>query len=130
MKLSKARLLAIIKEELFYREFYRSSSEGLREQAPSTSTKGTTGAAAPAAKPANQSIGQKVMTKQQQAKSEFEKAQAIRKGNTLGDVTGKERAILMDVEKILTAVAEKDDLNKYRSVLQNVVNSLRKKAGV
>jgi|1_EtaG_2_1085319.scaffolds.fasta_scaffold36552_2 hypothetical protein len=76
-------------------------------------------------------LGTKLVTRQQQAKGEFERSKKIRGGETLGqDVTNKERAILVDVEKILTAIAEKDDLNKYRAPLQSIMNLLRKKTGV
>ena len=37
---------------------------------------------------------------------------------------------MVDLEKIIAAIAEKDDLVKYRSALQAVVNKLRKAAGV
>lgn len=76
-------------------------------------------------------IGQKQVTRQQLASAEYEKSKRIRGGETLGQgVTPIENSILLDVEKVLTAIAENDDLNKYRSILQNVVNILRKKAGV
>ena len=78
----------------------------------------------------NKRLGQKQVTRQQLASAEHEKAKDIRGGSALANVEPIENAILLDVEKVLTAIAEEDDLNKYRNILQNVVNVLRKKAGV
>ena len=76
------------------------------------------------------SLGAQTVTKAQHAKAELEKSKGIQKGEVAGQVTNKERAILQDVEKLLTAIAEKDDLIKYKGALQQVVNILRKRAGV
>ena len=132
MKFSTARIKEIIKEELFYREFYRNASS--TENHDSLNEIGGAPAGAPSAQtPVKQKtgpLGQKLVTKSQQARGEREKGMAIQKGETLGDVTDKERSILVDVEKILTAIAEKDDLNKYRTILQTTINTLSKKAGI
>jgi|TARA_R110000824_G_scaffold382288_1_gene575450 hypothetical protein len=76
------------------------------------------------------SLGSATMTKAQHAKAELEKSKGIQKGDVAAQVTNKERAILQDIEKLLTAIAEKDDLIKYKGTLQQVVNILRKRAGV
>ena len=57
-------------------------------------------------------FGSRVVTQQAQAKGELEKSKAIAKGDTLGGVDNKERAMLVQIEKILTDIAEKDDLAK------------------
>ena len=75
-------------------------------------------------------LGAKSMSKAQHAKAELEKSRGIQKGDVAAQVTNKERAILQDVEALLTAIAEKDDLIKYKGALQQVVNTLRKRAGV
>ena len=58
------------------------------------------------------------LTKGAHARGEKERAVHLASGETLGDITNKERAILVDIEKILTQVAEKTDLVKYRPMLQ------------
>jgi len=75
-------------------------------------------------------LGAQSITKAQHAKAELEKSKGIQKGDVAAQITNKERAILQDVEALLTAVAEKDDLIKYKGALQQVVNILRKRAGV
>jgi hypothetical protein len=75
-------------------------------------------------------LGAQSISKAQHAKAELEKSKGIQKGDVAAQVTNKERAILQDVEKLLTAIAEKDDLIKYKGALQQVVNVLRKRAGV
>jgi|TARA_R110000824_G_scaffold353585_1_gene540736 hypothetical protein len=79
---------------------------------------------------APKSLGAQSISKAQHAKAELEKSKGIQKGAVAAQITNKERAILQDVEKLLTAVAEKDDLIKYKGALQQVVNILRKRAGV
>jgi len=69
-------------------------------------------------------FGSGMVTKQAQAKGELEKSKAIAKGDTLGGVDNKERGMLVQIEKILTDIAEKDDLLKYRSALQTVLKNL------
>lgn len=76
----------------------------------------------------NRRLGRGTVTKGNLARAEREKSKEIAKGETLQDVTGKERAILRDVEEILTFVAEKDDLNLYRSPLESLLKRLMKKA--
>jgi hypothetical protein len=71
-------------------------------------------------------FGTGMVTKQAQAKSELEKSKAIAKGDTLDGVDNKERAMLVQIEKIMTDIAEKDNLIKYRSVLQTVLKNLLK----
>ena len=71
-------------------------------------------------------FGSGTVTQQAQAKGELEKSKAIAKGDTLGGVDDKERGMLVQIEKILTDIAEKDDLIKYRSALQNILKNLLK----
>ena len=71
-------------------------------------------------------FGSGMVTKQAQAKGELEKSKAIAKGDTLGGIDNKERGMLVQIEKILTDIAEKDDLIKYRSALQAVLKNLLK----
>ena len=133
MKLSRKRLREIIKEELEVIltddeavELFGSAIENsLTEQQPPAPPE-PEAAAAPKLTP----LGRKTITRSQQATGERERAKAIQKGTTMGDVTGKERAIMVDIEKILTAVAEKDDLNLCKGPLQNVLNVIRKKVKV
>jgi len=58
------------------------------------------------------------LTKGAHARGEKERSVELASGETLGDITNKERAILVDIEKLLTRVAEKTDLVKYRPMLQ------------
>lgn len=76
----------------------------------------------------NRRLGSGTVTKGNLARAEREKSKEIAKGDTLGDVTGKERAILRDVEEILTFIAEKDDLNSYRPTLEALLKRIMKKA--
>jgi hypothetical protein len=71
-------------------------------------------------------FGTGTVTKQIQAKGELERSKAIAKGDTLGGIDNKERGMLVQIEKILTDIAEKDDLLKYRSVLQTTLKNLLK----
>ena len=71
-------------------------------------------------------FGSGTVTKQAQAKGELERSKAIAKGDTLGGIDNKERGMLVQIEKILTDIAEKDDLVKYRSALENVLKNLLK----
>ena len=124
-KLNRLKLKKIIEEELFYREFYRASElDALKEQ-ETPPQKDPPPGGAPAAR-----LGKKIISKSKQAAGEKQRGKDIASGETLGGVDNKERAILVDIEKILTAIAEKDDLNKYRPQLQTVIDMLRKKAGV
>jgi|TARA_R110000796_G_C14296115_1_gene404625 hypothetical protein len=94
MKLAKARLRQIIKEEV---------------EAEVDALKG---------------FGSKTTTQSAQARSGLERSKSIAKGDSLGGVENRERAMLMQIEKALTSIAEKDDLIKYRSVLQTVLKKL------
>lgn len=76
----------------------------------------------------NVKLGAKSMTRSAQARAEKERAKDIASGDSLGDVTSRERAILKDVEDILTKIAEKDDLNKYRNQLQSLLKRLLKRS--
>ena len=71
-------------------------------------------------------FGSGIITKQLQAKGELERSKAIAKGDTLGGIDNKERGMLVQIEKILTDIAERDDLVKYRSALENVLKNLLK----
>jgi len=71
-------------------------------------------------------FGSGTVTKQAQAKGELERSKAIAKGDSLDGVDNRERGMLVQIEKILTDIAEKDDLIKYRSALQNVLKNLLK----
>jgi len=75
-------------------------------------------------------LGATGVTRAQHAKAELEKSRGIQKGDIAKQVTNKERAILQDIEVLLTAIAEKDDLIKYKGTLQQVLDLLRKRAGV
>ena len=131
MKITKQRLRQIIKEELqvvltddeAVELFGDAIETSLTEQQPTTPV---AAAEAPKLTP----LGKQAISKSQQATGERERAKAIQQGSTMGDVTGRERAIMVDIEKILTAVAEKDDLNLYKGPLQNVLNVIRKKVKV
>ena len=69
-------------------------------------------------------FGSKSVTKQAQAKGELEKSKSIAKGDTLGDVTNRERSMLVQIEKVLSDIAEKDDLIKYRPALESILKKL------
>ncbi len=69
-------------------------------------------------------FGSKTVTKQAQAKGELEKSKSISKGDTLGDVTNRERSMLVQIEKVLSDIAEKDDLVKYRTTLETILKKL------
>ena len=69
-------------------------------------------------------FGTSVVSKSAQAKAELEKSKQIASGDALEDVDTRERAMLLQIEKILTDVAEKDDLSKYRPVIQQMLKRL------
>ena len=71
-------------------------------------------------------FGTGTVTRQVQAKGELEKSKAIAKGDALGGIDNKERGMLVQIEKILTDIAEKDDLIKYRGALQTILKNLLK----
>ena len=69
-------------------------------------------------------FGTSVVSKTAQAKAELEKSKQIASGDALDDVDTKERAMLLQIEKILTDVAEKDDLSKYRPAIEQMLKRL------
>ena len=69
-------------------------------------------------------FGTSVVSKTAQAKAELEKSKQIASGDALDDVDTKERAMLLQIEKILTDVAEKDDLSKYRPAIEKMLKRL------
>jgi len=73
-------------------------------------------------------IGVGTMTRSNLAKAEREKSKQIAKGDSLNDVTGRERTILKDIEEILTYVAENDDLYRYKAVLEALLGRIMKKS--
>ena len=73
-------------------------------------------------------LGRGTITKSGLAKSEREKSKQIAKGDALQGVTGRERAILKDVEEILAYVAEMDDLYRYKARLEALLTRLLKKS--
>ena len=75
-------------------------------------------------------LGMAGVSRGKQAAFAREKGKGIASGEELSGIDNRERAIMVDLEKIIAAIAEKDDLVKYRSALQAVVNKLRKAAGV
>ena len=75
-------------------------------------------------------LGMASVSRSDQAMMARQKGKDIASGDALSGVTTRERAIMVDLEKIIAAIAEEDDLVKYKVDLQNVVDRLRKKAGV
>jgi len=73
-------------------------------------------------------LGTKTLSKAAQAQGEKERGAAIGKGDVLQGVDNRERAILTDVEKVLTQVADTDDLIKYRPMLQAFLKKVMKLA--
>ena len=73
-------------------------------------------------------LGRGNVTKSNLAKAEREKSKQIASGEALQDVTGKERAILKDVEEILAYIAEKDDLYRYKAPLEALLTRLLRKS--
>ena len=74
-------------------------------------------------------LGTKTLSKAAQAQSEKDRGAMIGKGDVLRGVDNRERAILADVEKVLTQVADTDDLIKYRPMLQAFLKKVLKLAG-
>ena len=75
-------------------------------------------------------IGTTGVSRSAQATMARQKGKDIASGDALSGVDARERAIMVDLEKIIAAVAEEDDLVKYKSALQAVVDKIRKSAGV
>ena len=72
-------------------------------------------------------FGSKAMSRSTQAMQKKQVGTQIGQGEILKGVDNKERAMLQHVEKILTDIAEKDDLTAYRSWLKTVFANLVKK---
>ena len=72
-------------------------------------------------------FGSKILSKTSQAKATKERGASIQSGETLAGVDQKERAMLQQVEKILTTIADKDDMTKYRPYFMNFLKPLIKK---
>ena len=64
------------------------------------------------------------MTRSQQATKELEKSKSLRSGDSMKDVTTRERNIIQSVEDALSKVAEEGDLNDYRSQLENLLQRM------
>ena len=62
------------------------------------------------------------------ARGERERGTAIAQGNILQGVNSKERAILADIEKVLTRVADITDLVAFRPQLEALLSKIVKKA--
>ena len=75
-------------------------------------------------------FGSQAASQGDQAKASRQRAQDIQSGEKLGDVDNKERAMLLQVQNILTKVAEEEDLLKYRAALEVVLKRLLKATGV
>ena len=69
-------------------------------------------------------FGSKMTTQSQQAKGELERSKEIAGGKILGGVDNKERGMLTQIEKVLTKIADEDDLTAYRPNLQAVLKQL------
>lgn len=65
-----------------------------------------------------------------QATMARQKGKDIASGTALSGIDNRERAIMVDLEKIIAAIAEEDDLVKYKSQLQAVVDRIRKASRV
>ncbi len=76
----------------------------------------------------NVKLGSRTISRSSQAAAAKQRAKDISSGASLGDITSKERGILKDVEEILTKIAEKDDLNKYRNKLESILKSMMAKS--
>jgi len=83
-----------------------------------------------AAPDAGQGLGTQTVSKSKQATLARQKGKDIASGAALDGIDSRERAIMVDLEKIIAAIAEKDDLVKYKAALQTVVDKLRNAAGV
>ena len=69
-------------------------------------------------------FGAKMTTQSQQAKGELERSKEIAGGKILGGVDNKERGMLTQIEKVITKIADEDDLTTYRPNLQAVLKQL------
>ena len=75
-------------------------------------------------------LGVKSVSKSTQATLARQKGKDIASGAALSGIDNRERAIMVDLEKIIAAIAEEDDLVKYKPALQAVVDKIRKAAGI
>jgi hypothetical protein len=75
-------------------------------------------------------LGTTAVSKSAQATMARQKGKDIESGAALSGIDNRERAIMVDLEKIIAAIAEEDDLVKYKADLQNLVNKMRKASGV
>jgi len=73
-------------------------------------------------------LGAQGISKSTHAKTSKDRGSAIGKGDTLGDIDNKERAMLVDIEKIFTKVADEADLTVFRPILQSFLKQILKKA--
>ena len=72
-------------------------------------------------------FGTGVATRSAQAQATKQKGAAIGAGDVLAGVDDRERKILLQIEDILTDVADKTDLVKYRAILQTFLAQFLKK---
>lgn len=75
-------------------------------------------------------LGATTVSKTAQAQAARQKGKDIQSGAALSGIDNRERAIMVDLEKIIAAIAEEDDLVKYKAALQGVVDKIRKASGV
>ena len=73
-------------------------------------------------------FGSQTTSQSQQARTGMERSKEIASGKSLGGVDNKERGMLVQIEKILTKVANDDDLVKYRSQLETIMKNLLKRS--
>ncbi len=74
-------------------------------------------------------FGSKTTTQSQQVKGTLNRSKEIAGGDILGGVDNKERGMLTQIEKVLTKIADQDDLTRYRSALQTVLKQLLAASG-
>jgi hypothetical protein len=72
-------------------------------------------------------FGTGTVTQSSQAKATREKGQAIGSGEVLQGVDNRERKILLQIEELLTQVADQVDLVKYRPLLQSFLTQFLKR---
>jgi hypothetical protein len=69
-------------------------------------------------------LGKTGISRTAQAKGERERGQAISKGDILQGVDNKERAMLVDIEELLTKVADETNLLSFRPQLIAVIKNI------
>tara|TARA_R110000824_G_scaffold73866_2_gene187974 strand:+ start:52 stop:825 length:774 start_codon:yes stop_codon:yes gene_type:complete len=72
-------------------------------------------------------FGSGVTTQSSHAAAEKGKSMAVAKGDVLGGVDDRERKILLQIEDVLTDIAEKADLVKYRPLLKTFLSQFLNK---